>query len=385
MLLKFGNDGKFKIMIVGDIHEKYEGGDKTDDYLRMMNKMAEELKPDVAIIMGDLITQWVYDETGEREHATKEPIVLQIKRITDPLTSHGIPFALVFGNHDGEGDGVFPKEDLLEWFRDIPGFLITDDIEVKDISGCGNCNLPIMSSDGTKKAFNLWLFDSHNRDSDGISYDYVKQDQIAWYERTAEELKKENGGIPLPSIVFQHIPVIEEYELLKKTCILHPCQLKGHGIMSKSRYVIDKKKATGYMGEAPCTPDYNSGQFESWKNQGDVIAAFFGHDHMNDFIGEVDGITLGQCKATGFHIYGDGLRQGVRMVTLDEKNPRSFDTKMHRYRDYFGTDCKSIKGVALIPDRWHDIARRSRNIALCAAGAAAVTVATVKLIKYKKK
>ena len=74
---------------------------------------------------------------------------------------------------------------------------------------------------------------------------------------------------------------------------------------------------------------------------------------MNDFCGKVDGIILGQCKCSGFHIYGDGLKQGVRMITLDENEPRKLETKMHYYRDYFGVKCNSIKGLNLFHDRWH--------------------------------
>ena len=69
-------------------------------------------------------------------------------------------------------------------------------------------------------------------------------------------------------------------------------------------YTLDKKTGVkGYMGEAPCPPDHNGGEVDSWLKTGDIFAAFFGHDHMNDFVGEVDGILLGQTKCSGFHIY----------------------------------------------------------------------------------
>ena len=35
-------------------------------------------------------------------------------------------------------------------------------------------------------------------------------------------------------------------------------------------YTLNKTNACGYMGEAPCTPSYNNGQFNSWKKIGDV-------------------------------------------------------------------------------------------------------------------
>ena len=47
-------------------------------------------------------------------------------------------------------------------------------------------------------------------------YDVVHKDQIDWYERNAAKLCKKNNGVPLPALLFEHIPVVEEYELLRK-------------------------------------------------------------------------------------------------------------------------------------------------------------------------
>ena len=122
------------------------------------------------------------------------------------------------------------------------------------------------------------------------------------------------------------------------------------------------------MGEAPCTSAYNSGQFNSWKKTGDVIAAFFGHDHMNDFVGYVDGIMLGQCKTAGFRPYGDGLMQGVRIVDINENTPDSINTRMSYYRELVGDDCLSIKGSEkVLRDRTSvklDVAKKILKIAL---------------------
>ena len=54
------------------------------------------------------------------------------------------------------------------------------------------------------------------------------------------------------------------------------------------------------LGEGPCPPDVNNGQFTSWVKTGDVIGAVFGHDHINDFVGDVDGIKLIQTRERAF-------------------------------------------------------------------------------------
>lgn len=348
--LRFRPDGKFKILVVGDIHEKYRIDEKSEDFLRLINKSLDELKPDLAILMGDIVSNGAYNSRGERFDLDVDQLRVPIFRVVEPFAKRNVPLALVFGNHDGEGG--LPKEVILSIFQEFDNFIID---ETPEISGVGNTSLPILSSQDDDYSYNLWLFDSGNREENSRSYAYLQEDQIAWYENLAGQYKAQNGGRPLPSLVFQHIPVMKEYKLLKKSSKYNPAAVQGHGIFSDNWYVLDKSKAEGYLGEGPCTPDHNSGQFESWKKQGDVIAAFFGHDHMNDFCGKVDGILLCQNKCSGFHIYGDGLKQGVRLVTLDEYDPGKIETKMYRYRDFFGTDCSSIKGYMLLSDKTHAV------------------------------
>lgn len=371
--LCFNKNRKFKIMAVGDIHEKYVPDEKTEDFLRLINRALDELKPDLAVLMGDIVSGHFKNSQGEEQDLSMEQLREEVQRIIKPFAERNVPLALVFGNHDGEGGK--PKEPLFSLFQEYPNFR---NIDTPDITGCGTCNLLVKNSACDKDIFNIWLIDSGDRAPAGRGkYAYVETDQIKWYERVSNILKAQNDGKPVPSLVFQHIPVMEEYQLLKKTSCFHPCAVNGNSWHDKDYYVLDKKKASGYLGEGPCTPDYNNGQFESWKKQGDVIGAFFGHDHMNDFVGKVDGITLGQCKCSGFHIYGDGLRQGVRMITLDEKDPWQLETKMHRYRDFFGTKSNSIKGYMLLSDRFHTVFERTLKIAIPVA-----VVATVGALVY---
>lgn len=379
--LSFNENGKFKIMVVGDIHEKILPDEKSEDFLRLINCMLDALEPDFAVLMGDIVSSGWYDANGERHPATKDQLRIGVSRVCEPFESRGVPFGLVFGNHDGEGGE--PKEVLFELFSEHKGFLMNND---SGATGCGNCNLIIRESENGGAAANMWFMDSGNRAADGSgSYAYLMPDQIEWYEKTSGQLREENGGEPLPALLFQHIPVMEEYELLKKTSILNPYKVRGHGSFSNSYYDIADKEATvGYLGEGPCTPDTNSGQFESWKKQGDVFAAFFGHDHMNDFAGFVDGILLAQCKCSGFHIYGDGLKQGVRIVNLDKKYPGKLETHMRYYREFFGTECNSVKGELLYPDRWHNNFKAGLKVSGALAGIAAVGV-SVGLIKKRKK
>jgi hypothetical protein len=197
----------------------------------------------------------------------------------------------------------------------------------ENVYGCGNCLVTIKDSKGEKDAFAIWLFDSNdyeeNEDGSG-GYDHVHDDQIEWYERKAEELKKANGGIPLPAILFQHIPVQQELNGFKEVTKDDEYTFERDG----NYYYLANEILEGRVREVPCPPnmskDYTN-QLESWKKTGDIFAAFFGHDHINDFKMNVDGIYLYQTLGAGYFTYG--LERGGRLIILDENTPRKLTTE----------------------------------------------------------
>ena len=337
MELQF-KDHKFRIMAVGDPHEKFadtteKDAAKIEDYMRLQYTAIEELKPDLVVLMGDNASGGSPDELRG-----------VLTRITGPYALRNIPFAFILGNHDLES-GVSDMDTQYDIYRSLPGCMLPGKDEVNDF---GDYNLTVKNTDGTKDALNLWFMYSGNRAEPkyNSTYDFVKTEQINWYENKAAELKEKNGGI-VPAVLFQHIPVPEEFALLKKRSIfsLLADGTEGQNNRRGSYYTLDRKAGTtGYMGEAPCSPDYNNGQFASWKKTGDVFAAFFGHDHMNDFVGMTDGIVLGQCKTASFRVYGDGMMQGVRVIDLNDRVPDNFETRMAYYRELVGPTCRSLSG-----------------------------------------
>lgn len=354
-------DGKFKIMLLGDLHDCYDmkndnAAEKMDDTLALIGKAVKELKPDLVIYMGD-----------NARASTEYEMRAVISRITYPVSVSDTPFDLVFGNHDRECEVDLPTQ--LKLYREHENCYAfnADD----DLSGYGNHNLVIKSGDGEKDIFNLWFIDSHSLYSDRSKsyYDAVHEDQIEWYKKTAKELADKNGGKVLPSLLFQHIPVPEEYELLREAKPYEKLDsVQGHKTYSDKYYML-KPEVEGYLGEGPAVPDFNSGEFAAWKETGDVLGAFFGHDHMNDFAGYVDGILLAQCKTAGFRVYTDGCRSGVRLITLEENNPENVQTRMYHFKD-FGLKSKSLDPyMRNVSDR--------QDMKLKAAGAAVGTVAAV--------
>lgn len=339
--LRFNQDGKFKILVATDIHEDETDDAKSADAMALLTNAIEELKPDLVVFNGDNATS----DSAEGQRET-------IRKIVAPVAAKNIPLAVVFGNHDAEYCGL-SREEQVKIYQEYDNCRMIAGPE--DISGCGNYNLLIQNSAGTKDVFNLWFLDSGDYAEEG-GYAYVQDDQIEWYEQTSDALKAQNGGVPMPSILFQHITVPEAYDLLEPVLLPGKGRVQGHGVHSNRFWKIkDPSTTTGTLREGPCPPDINNGEFDSWVQQGDVIGAVFGHDHINDFTGTVEGIRLVHTRAVGFKTYYGGVSQGVRLITLDENNLNDFQTEMYDFADLVG-ESQSIKGFDRITaEMWWDV------------------------------
>ena len=370
MKFKFNSDGKFKILLFGDIHEHtdYKTNPRFKDMQKLMTAAVEEFKPDLCVLLGDNCNTDIYTEDPEKFRE-------MLKDVVAPITSRNIPVAAVLGNH--EHDHGHEDEIVAEYGK--LGIITRNDAP-DDVTGNANFKELIYSSDGEKPVFCLWFIDSNNcHENREIShYDFVHADQIEWFEAESEKLKEMNGGKPMPSFIFQHTPVPEEYELLRKAHFWElPVAVRGYNTKRKTFYV-GKKGTMDYVGEGPCSPDVNSGQFASWKKVGGVLGAFFGHDHLNDFSGFVDGIFIAQHKTAGFRAYTDGCRSCVRLVTIDEKNPTKFEQQLKRFKQ-FGLKSESLGFVMRhFTDRQVITMHVLGYLALAAAGVTGIAF----LIKY---
>ncbi len=374
--LQFNKNGKFKILVFGDMHVKHTLDTpllqaKENDSRKFMERAVDKLSPDLVILMGD-------NFSADSKEEYREVFL----RATEPIRKRQIPLAYVNGNHDHDLTGRVSVEEIQEVFSEYDKCVAFDD--TPDIDNSTNYYRKIYSSDGRKPLFNLWFIDSNNlcEDKNISNYDWVHDDQIEWYEKRALEMTKENGGVPLPSMLFQHIPVPEEYQLLRIAKKFEkPVAVQGNSFMKNNYYVL-REGVKGYLGEGPCTPDYNNGQFDSWKKTGDVIAAFFGHDHMNDFEGEVDGILLAQNKLSGFFPYTDGCRCSVRQIVLNEEHPKDYKTSLFRFKEFL------LKSESLGPIESRITDRQSVNLTKIRNGAivlGATALAVIATKGYKKK
>lgn len=332
MELKFNENGEFKILAIADTQDT----DKPQkEMLDILNNTLDEVKPDLVVFLGDNTAGWW-------KGVTKEKTATAIRKLIEPVDKRNVPFAIVYGNHDHEGlchksNGMTEedaKEFMLSVYQEFPTCLA---IEGEEMTGCGTYNLLIKDHTGTKDIFNLWMMDSNPYYENG--YGFVQPDQRDWYIKTSNELKAANGGTPLPSLLFQHIAVPEVYQLADSSNSGKDGYVHGNTAMFRDKYwKASSNILQGAFEEGPCPADVEHDQFETWKNQGDVIGAFFGHDHPNDYLGELDGIKLCAVPAAGYYSYG--WNHGARTITLHENDLTDFETEILKADDILGYEVK---------------------------------------------
>lgn len=365
MQLNFKNK-KFKIMQIADTQE---GKKVSPDTLALINAAIEKELPDLVVYSGDQIWN---PAAFKGNRSTVRDVLF---KLTEPAHSRGIPFTVCFGNHDRQVG--LSNEEQLEIYRSFPHFVGDS---AKGIDGCANHVIEIAS--GGEIRFLLYCIDSNT--SLRVGYDNVHENQIEWYRNTRDEYEKKCGRL-IPSIVIQHIPVPEVFELLSEVRRGTKGAVQGFRNHAGKWYALNKDRvnANGFMRESPADPMENSGEFDAMAEKGDVVGIYFGHDHINSFNGKVRGIDVGYTQGAGFHIYGPGLDRGVRMINLSDDG--TFETYDLRYRDIVGKKVKEKFWFAfyqLMPTNMHDAVSRLFKVLGIAALAAIITAAIILLRQY---
>lgn len=277
--LKFQKDGSFKIVQLTDLHfgslgnhENRVADDKTFD---LMNKIIQEEAPDLVVVTGDLI--W-----SEAEGAAET-----YHKIMAHMSTWGIPFAIVYGNHDSEAN--ITREELFDIQRAYPNSIA--ERGPKNISGVGNYTLTVHAHNNEEEEALLYFLDSGDYAPSSLGgYGWVQPNQVGWFveeSRKYAALKEKD----IPALAFFHIPTPEYQE------------------------VLDVGEISGNQLEEVCCPKLNSGLFTALLESGNVMGTFVGHDHDNDYCAQFHGISLCYGRITGYNVYGV-LERGARVIQL---------------------------------------------------------------------
>ncbi|KAI7747370.1 hypothetical protein M8C21_002291 [Ambrosia artemisiifolia] len=298
--------GEFRILQVADMH--YANGRKTacEDMLPeqyaycsdlnttfFIERMIHAEKPDLIVFTGDNI----YGPD------TTDPVA-SMNAAFAPAISSNIPWAAVLGNHDQES--TLSREGVM---KNIVGMKHTlsqlNPFSVDVIDGFGNYNLEVLgtegSSYGNESILNLYFLDSGDYSTVPSipGYGWIKPSQQFWFQQTSINLQKKSKA---PGLAYFHIP-LPEYSS------------------------FDSSNFTGVKQEGISSASVNSGFFTTLVGAGDVKAVFTGHDHINDFCGELTGIYLCYAGGFGYHAYGKAgwsRRSRVVVVSLEKKSNGSW-------------------------------------------------------------
>ena len=281
--LQYKDDGTFRIVQLADLHLAKDHWSNFMVWDNLENVMATQ-SPDLLVLTGD--------------NVYSSPVEDIFTELLDSLDATGVPYTFIFGNHDRQFD--LGGEELLNLARRRERCLVGD---VEHLTGEGTYALELFKGDSLATV--LYFFDSGDTSPlaygpvPEYDYGYVAVDGIAWYEAESRRYAEAAGGTPVNSLAFLHIPFPEYKE------------------------ITDYE---GVWGEPVCSSHLNSGLFCKMLEMGDVRAVFCGHDHDNDYEGDLYGVHLAYGRYSGGKAEYNNLEpNGVRVIELQEFG-RDFST-----------------------------------------------------------
>ena len=273
---RFHEDGTFRIMQVTDAHIDWDNQEEYPKTEAQLREMLQTCRPDLVILTGDIVT-----ETAGLDVPWQE--------FLKPLDESGVPFAITYGNHDRES--VLMDTRMAELITAHPSCITTARNGYID-----DMNIEIGSSDGSRTAAVLYVMDSGDYSSVAPEgeYGWLPMSQLKWYDDLSKAYALANGGCPVPSYMFMHIPLCE-YRQAYET-----------GLVEGSR------------DEHECPGEVNSGMFSLMLMNADVHGVFCGHDHDNDYLASMDGVGLVYGRFSGDATTSTHGKQGLRFIELHE-------------------------------------------------------------------
>lgn len=266
-----GNGPKFRILQLSDTHfgtpDDEERAENQRSYA-LIRELVATHRPDFVFHTGDFINN--------------DKVQPEFDALTF-MNSLGVPWAMVFGNHD-HPTGEAGQKSLDDYYAALGGGTMGF-AEGKE-GGREYCYRIDLRQDGKQPLASLFAF---NTGGSAIPMK-VSAGQTQWFLDQIAADKK--AGVRTPVLVMQHIPTIEYKE------------------------IFEKKLAVGRRGENVCSEIDKGEIFRHYAESQRVRAIFCGHDHKNDYLGKLQGVTLTYGRCSGYAGYGDWERGG-RIIDID--------------------------------------------------------------------
>lgn len=289
-------DDNAKIMVFSDIHLGYLNNlssklgmhTKQDEKaLSVIRKAVEQENPSLLIFLGDNI---------EGRDSGKE-----FRKFCDTIDSFGIPWTLVFGNHDGDAaiyggsDDYWLKADkakMANIAEDYQNSLFRSGFSLLYDNGLysvGNDIINVYIND--KLIYNLVLMDSNSYLPVDYEYDYIREEQVAWYDWATK-------GNDIPNMVFMHLPIAQYKPAL-----------------ANKKYKFEEVQRI------------DTGLFEKMKANG-ATDIFAGHYHAISLDGIYENVKFHFAMTSSKKRLYNGVKAGYKLITISSNGETNTENKI---------------------------------------------------------
>lgn len=287
----------FRILQLNDIHI----GNKDDQQLQFdfldLTINDSRANPNLIVLDGDVFT------FADRTTA---------KRLFAWMDSHKIPWTITFGNHDEQA--YFPISWLTGYLNDLndskDSYCLFKDIQDDDVTGNANFAINLVKEGNVKEQIiimdsNRYSFGQYDNYEAYTGYDAFHKDQVDWYEKVVKYTTTQNGGTPVPSVAFFHIP-LPEYETAYNL------------FTSGSSEVKEIYPQSPYTDEGVACPKINTGMFDKMVELGSTNGTFVAHDHKNNSALKYKGITLSYGVNSTDRVYYSEYLLGGQVIEFND-------------------------------------------------------------------
>jgi hypothetical protein len=251
--------------------------------------LVKRVRPDLIAVTGDAF--YCFPLFGGRNN------LRACKLFCSLMAEFNTPWAFVFGNHETDVFTKYGKDVIAAYIEEQPNcFFVKGEL---DVHGCGNYTVPVYNEDGSVNNL-LFFLDSHQK-MPGINfhkYDYIRDCQVAWYEKTLKEVCEAEGRL-VPSLMFFHIPFLqfkEAYEYItsprsvkKRFKAFFKKPANGGKVQSFRSHA---RLHYGEIGEHFSVPDVKGKMFDKIIELDSTKGVFVGHDHLNTLSMTYFGVRL---------------------------------------------------------------------------------------------
>ena len=304
--LSWKSDEDFRILQLSDIH--LSQSDIHEKHFALIDRTVKEAKPNLIVLNGDIFT-----------FADKHVV----KKVFSFFNDYGIPWTFTFGNHDDQG---YYSDTYIQRLLSSRKFqhCIFKNLEDDDVTGRSNFVINLKDTSNTV-LYQVYLLDSHSYNFDTTEYDYVKQDQIEWYERMVNYSKDTlGGGTAVPSSLYMHIGTPE-------------CTKAWDEVKDTENVLI------GDMQEFSGSPSQDLGFFQKMKELGSTKSIHVAHDHANDSVVRYQGMYICYGVHSTDRIYNDteGIKLGGQVTSINKTTKKL--TFSNIYTNYDNDEIKVVE------------------------------------------